>query len=131
LEILQAEIAIKFLMYAVVGFSGVLVDFGFTYVCKELLKFQKYVSNSIGFCAAVISNYFLNRLWTFKSQDPKLLSQFGNFALIAAVGLILNNLIIYVLNDKLKFNFYLSKAMAIGIVMIWNFFANYFYTFKA
>jgi len=34
------------------------------------------------------------------------------------------------LNEKLKMNFYLAKAIATVIVTIWNFGANTFFTFK-
>jgi hypothetical protein len=33
------------------------------------------------------------------------------------------------IHGKLKYNFYLSKLFAIGMVTIWNFFANYYITF--
>lgn len=126
---LSKEFIFKFLRFGVVGFSGIFVDFGLTWVLKERFKIHKYVANSCGFLLATVSNYFLNRYWTFQSHDPKAFEQFGKFFAIALVGLIFNNLIIYVLNDKLKINFYLSKVFAIAAVSLWNFFANYIYTF--
>ena len=62
-------IFLKFLKFGIVGFSGVIVDFGITYFCKEKLRIQKFVSNAIGFCVAASSNYILNRLWTFQSTN--------------------------------------------------------------
>ncbi|MEO8794365.1 MAG: GtrA family protein [Daejeonella sp.] len=125
----NADFFLKFVKFGVVGFSGIFVDFGITYLCKEKFKIHKYIANSLGFTAATISNYLLNRYWTFHSNDQNRITQFGKFFAIAMVGLILNNLLIYLFNDKLKFNFYLSKVFAIAIVSIWNFFANYLYTF--
>lgn len=126
---LSKEFVFKFLRFGLVGFSGIFVDFGTTYLLKEKLKIHKYIANSSGFLLATISNYLLNRYWTFQSQDPKAFEQFGKFFVIALIGLLFNNLIIYILNDKLKINFYLSKVFAIAAVSIWNFFANYIYTF--
>lgn len=126
---LTQEFIFKFLRFGAVGLSGTVVDFGITYLCKEKIKLHKYVANSLGFLIATISNYLLNRYWTFQSHDPQAFQQFGKFFAIAFVGLLFNNFIIYVLNDKLKINFYLSKVFAIGAVSIWNFFANYIYTF--
>lgn len=125
----NAEFFLKFVKFGVVGFSGIFVDFGITYFCKEKLKIHKYISNSLGFATATVSNYLFNRYWTFQSHDNEQLTQFGKFFGIAMIGLVLNNLLIYFFNDKLKFNFYLSKVFAIAIVSIWNFFANYLYTF--
>jgi putative flippase GtrA len=60
----------KFLKFGAVGFSGVFVDFGVTWICREKIRLNQYVANSTGFMFAVISNYTLNRIWTFQSQDP-------------------------------------------------------------
>ena len=126
---LSQDFIYKFIRFGLVGFSGIFVDFGTTYLLKEKLKVHKYVASSCGFLLATISNYLLNRYWTFQSTDPKAFEQFGKFFAIALVGLLFSNLIIYILNDKLKINFYLSKVFAIAAVSIWNFFANYIYTF--
>ena len=126
---LSQDLIYKFIRFGLVGFSGIFVDFGTTYLLKEKLKVHKYIANSCGFLLATVSNYLLNRYWTFQSTDPKAFEQFGKFFAIAIIGLIFNNLIIYILNDKLKINFYLSKVFAIAAVSIWNFFANYIYTF--
>ena len=42
----------QFFKFCVVGGSGVFVDFGITYLCKEWLKLNKYVANSLGFLCA-------------------------------------------------------------------------------
>ena len=63
-----------------------------------------------------------------RSEDRGAIHQFVG---ISAIGLILNNIIIYLLNDKCRLNFYLSKLVAIGGVTLWNFFMNYFFTFNA
>ena len=126
---LSQDLIYKFIRFGLVGFSGIFVDFGTTYLLKEKLKVHKYIANSCGFLLATVSNYLLNRYWTFQSTDPKAFEQFGKFFAIAIIGLVFNNLIIYILNDKLKINFYLSKVFAIAAVSLWNFFANYIYTF--
>ena len=128
---LRPDFIEKFLKFGVVGFSGIIVDFGITYVLKEKLRIHKYAANSAGFVMATISNYLLNRYWTFNTGDSAQFSQFGKFFGIAIVGLALNNLLIYLLNDKLKINFYVSKAVAVVIVSFWNFLGNYLYTFAA
>ena len=124
-----SEFAFRFLKFGGVGLSGLLVDFSLTWLCKEKLGLQKYVSNTIGFLAAASSNYYLNRIWTFDSHNPNILTQYGNFLIISTIGLGLNTLLIYSFHDRMKLNFYLAKLLAIGCVMLWNFLANYFFTF--
>ncbi|HCW07411.1 MAG TPA: glycosyl transferase family 2 [Cytophagales bacterium] len=119
----------KFLKFGVVGMSGMAVDFGITYFLKEKIKINKYFANTFGFFSAATSNFILNRLWTFQSADPQVTSQYFRFLVIAVVGVLFSNAIIYLLHERFKWNFYLAKLISIGVVLFWNFFANYFFTF--
>jgi putative flippase GtrA len=130
-EILSRAFLIKFLKFGIVGFSGLFVDFGTTYVCKEWLKIQKYIANSIGFTVAASSNYIFNRVWTFKSHDPNIAVEYTEFFIISLIGLAINNFVLWLILKRFKINFYLAKLFAIAVVTVWNFLANYFITFAA
>ncbi len=129
-EILTEEFFYKFLKFGLVGFSGLFVDYGFTFICKEWLKIQKFISNSIGFTLAASSNYVLNRIWTFNSTNPDIALEYTEFLVISLIGLALNNLILWLILKKFKINFYLAKLFAIAVVTIWNFLANALFTFS-
>ncbi|HNY02130.1 MAG TPA: GtrA family protein [Bacteroidales bacterium] len=120
---------LKFIKFSLVGFSGVFVDFGTTFICKEILKIQKYISNTFGFILAATSNFFLNRIWTFRSTNPNIMMEFTRFFLIALIGLFINLLIIWAMTGKFKVNFYLSKVVATVVVTLWNFLINAYFTF--
>lgn len=129
---IDPEFFTKFLRFGIVGLSGVVVDFGVTWISKEKLRFHKYLANTMGFCTATVSNYWLNKYWTFHATGQQaLLFEFSKFVGFALVGLLINTLVLYLLHGKMKFNFYLSKLVAIAIVSIWNFLGNYLYTFTA
>jgi putative flippase GtrA len=117
----------KFFKFIVVGFSGMIVDFSITILLKEKLKINRYISNSAGFTIAASSNYLFNRLWTFESNNPKVLVEYSTFFLISLIGLFINNLIIYMFEKKLKF--YFAKFLAIMVTSLWNFLANYYLNF--
>lgn len=119
----------KFLKFCVVGFSGTAIDFGLTWLCKEIFKVPKFLANAIGFVVAATSNYILNRTWTWGSTNEQVGVEYVKFFAVSLIGLGLNTLILYLFNEKLKLNFYLSKVFATGVVMLWNFFANNFFTF--
>jgi putative flippase GtrA len=121
----------RFVRFGIVGVGGMVVDFGVTWLCKEKLRWNKYISNSLGFILAATNNFIWNRLWTFESQNDAVIREYTSFVLIALVGLGLNNLIIYLLHERLHIHFYLSKLIAIGCVTIWNFTMNYVFTFRA
>ena len=128
-ELLNGEILLKFMKFGAVGISGLFVDFGVTFLCKEIIKIQKYISNAIGFTMAASTNYLLNRIWTFQSHDPGIALEFSKFFIVSLIGLGINTLILWLLVSKSRMNFYLSKLFAIAVVMIWNFLANLLYTF--
>ena len=120
----------KFLKFCIVGSSGMIMDFGTTWLLKEKVKINKYLANSAGFILAATSNYLFNRFWTFQSTDAHVGKEYISFVLISFIGLGITNLVIYVLTEKLKLNFYMSKLFAIGTVTIWNFSMNYLITFR-
>ncbi len=128
-DFFSAEILAKFLKFGLVGFTGLFVDYGFTWLCKEKLRLQKYLSNAIGFTLAASSNYFLNRIWTFQSTNPEVFLEYSEFILISLIGLILNTFILWQVVSRFKINFYFAKLFAIAVVTVWNFVANLLFTF--
>ncbi len=119
----------RFFKFVLVGFTGLFVDFGFTYLFKEKAKVQKYLANAMGFILAASSNYLLNRVWTFQSDNPEVLVEYSEFLLISLIGLGINTFILWLIVSKLHWNFYFAKLFAIGFVTLWNFFANALITF--
>ena len=72
-------IFLKFIFFALVGVSGLVIDFGLTYLNKEKLKLNKYLANGTGFFAAATNNFFLNRNWTFANTHPDVTGQYIKF----------------------------------------------------
>jgi putative flippase GtrA len=115
--------------FGIVGFIGMCVDFLITWLLKEKIRINKYIANSIGFTCAVINNFFLNLKWTFHTGGPNINIYFIKFILISIIGLGLNNMFVYLFNDRLSINFYVSKALAVVCVFVWNFAANNYFNF--
>ncbi|WP_082035942.1 GtrA family protein [Pedobacter lusitanus] len=122
---------LAFIKFGITGVSGLIIDFSLTWFFKDEMNFNKFVANGIGFTAAVVSNYIIHRNWTFKDNKSKTGMQFTAFFTVSLIGLFLNSAIIFLLNNMLFVNFYISKAAAIFIVFFWNFSANYFFVFKS
>ena len=118
----------KFLKFGIVGFTGLLIDFSITYFLKEKVKLYRYIANSVGFVVAASSNYWFNRLWTFKSTNSQIVLEYGSFLIISTIGLGINNLFLYLFEKRMRF--YYAKFCAIVMTTIWNFLANYFITFR-
>lgn len=92
----------------------------------------KQMAKAGSFVVSSAVNYFLNRTWTFRSTEKKMLSQALRFYLVASLGLILNNVIFYVITSPklLGLHDFLGLFIATAIVALWNYYANRRWTFK-
>lgn len=127
---MQATDFLRIIKFGLVGFTGLFIDFSITYLLKEKALINKYISNATGFTCAVISNFILNKYWTFNSYGNKsMTNQFFLFSAISVIGLCINSSIIMFLIKKKNMRFYLSKIIAVCIVFIWNFLMNNYITF--
>lgn len=124
------DLILKMVKFGIVGFIGMLIDFFITWLLKEKIKINKYIANSLGFTCAVINNFFLNLKWTFHTGGSNTNIFFIKFIIISVVGLGLNNMFVYLFHDRLKQNFYVSKALAVVCVFVWNFTTNNYFNFQ-
>lgn len=125
------ELIAKFSRFFVVGGISFSLDFSTTYLCKEKFKFNKYIANVTGFLLGAAFNFTANKLWTFNNHKMQIATQLGNYLTIALFALLINNLLIYILNDKMKVNFYVSKITAVVLLMFFNFIMLEKFTFAS
>lgn len=129
-KILSNQKLLQLARFIITGFVGLMIDFLFTWLCKDVFYWNKYVANGMGFSLAVFNNYILNRVWTFKSKETSIAKQFILFVAISLIGLVLSTTFLFLIHQKMQLPFYLSKALVVVIVFIWNYTANSIFTFK-
>lgn len=149
----EAERFTKFLF---VGTWGFIVDFGTLTFLVEVVELPQLVAentqfsataglvlaNTISFTLAVVSNFTLNRYWTYpESRSKRKRVQLPQFALVSVIGLVLNNLILALttpLFDQLLLwlpvspgigGYIPAKMLATVVVLFWNFFVNRYWTY--
>lgn len=123
----------QFVKFGIVGFSGLIVNtIIFTLLQHNTpvpMQHDRYNWNySIGFLSGGVSNYVLNRMWTFRSSGNAVLQgvQFIVVSGIAlAVGLGVSQLLVPHLGPGHK-SWFLATVSAIGV----NFFVNKYWTFR-
>jgi putative flippase GtrA len=137
----------RFMKFAVVGAFGAVVDFGVMNLLTHFTNISLVLAGTISFICAVISNFIWNRYWTYpESRSRPLLSQLGMFFLVNTAGVAIRIPILhYVEPPMMRFfeaplhishsnaEFYarnLTLATAVGIVMLWNFFVNRYWTYN-
>lgn len=123
----------QFVKFGIVGASGLVVNLVlFTllqHVTPVAEQTARYSFNySVAFLSGGVSNYFLNRIWTFRSSGHAVKQgfQFISVSLVAlVVGLVVTKLLIPQLGPGHRTWF---AATLCAIVV--NFFANKYWTFK-
>lgn len=139
---------IRFLRFAVVGVIGAIVDFGVMNLLTHFFQIPLIIAGTISFIAAVLSNFTWNRYWTYPdSRSKPLLRQLIEFTIVNAAGLLIRIPILAFLERPLYRFFiwlpvqmasfspeFLAKngtlAVAVVIVMFWNFFVNRYWTYS-
>lgn len=137
----------RFLKFAVVGTIGFGVDFLTFNLFRSGAGLSAELSSVLSFILAVISNFTLNRYWTYPdSRSKPVFSQLGQFGIVNIVGLLIRYSVFVVilapivqlfetanLNLPIPANIIgenVSLAIVVIIVMFWNFFANRFWTYN-
>ena len=137
----------RFFKFALVGTLGAVIDFGVMNLLSHFVDMDLVYAGTISFICAVISNFVWNRIWTYpESRSRPLLNQLGMFFLVNLAGIAIRVPILHYLEPPLlrffegifhtSYNsaeFYaknLTLAVAVGIVMLWNFFVNRYWTYN-
>ena len=121
---------IPFLKYCIVGVIGTAIDVLIVFLLVEFFSFNPLVAAVGGFLLAVSNNFFLNKIWTFRNKSSRYGRLYIKFLLVSGVGLCFTLLIMYLLWSVLGVYYLLAKVLTSGVVLIWNFLANKFWTFR-
>ena len=128
----------RFIRFVIVGAGGTILDFCLLSFFKEVILLPTLLANLISYSAGGISNFTFHKLWTYADSRRKwVITQFGQFTLVGATGLVLNTLLVVRLEAYFKqlpnhpVHPYLpAKFIAVLCVIIWNYFVNRYWTFR-
>jgi putative flippase GtrA len=135
---------------------GAIVDFGTFNLLNSILGLQSLIASVISFIAAVTSNFIWNRFWTYPDSRSKSVRQQAiQFALVNTIGLFIRTPVfalsetpmiriterllnilppsIYSQNTtqiQLVIGRNLALAVAVIIVLFWNFGINRIWTYS-
>ena len=116
---------VQLFRYGFVGGVAFLVDYGTLFLLTEYAQIPYLVSAAIAFVAGLVVNYLLSISWVFnQNRNEKPAKEFLYFTIIGVVGLLFNELIMYVATDLCHLHYMLSKIISTMIVFFWNFFAR-------
>ncbi len=130
-----------------VGAVGAVVDFGIMNLLSKFLGLTLTLAGTISFICAVTSNYLWNRYWTYPdSRSRPIFRQLTMFFIVNIAGLIIRLPILHFIEPPMRNIFArlawevpftpgfigknLTLAVAVGVVMLWNYFANRYWTYN-
>jgi len=138
----------RFVKFLIVGVISSFVDFGFMNLFTLLFNIPLIIAQGLSFLIAVLESFTLNRFWIYPdSRSKSQYNQFMQFFLINLVGIGIRTLLIpvfYRLINSILSNSSIelfsrlknvisqnaSLAIVVGIVLLWNFFANRYWTYS-
>ncbi len=119
----------RFIKFAVVGASGVIVNEGLLALFTEVYALAVPVAGAIAIEASILSNFFLNNFWTWKDSHEKSfrrrLVQYHSVSFIA--GLV--NYLILIGLTFLGLNHLIANLIGIAFATLINFILNNHWTF--
>lgn len=137
----------RFLKFAVVGVIGAAIDFGVMNLLTQAVGMPLVAAGTISLVCAVSSNFIWNRYWTYPdSRSRPVTQQLSMFFAVNIAGVAIRIPILHFIElpiiralERLHFRTPLSPeflarnltlAVAVGIVMLWNFFVNRYWTYN-
>jgi len=140
----------RFLKFAVVGSIGALVDFAVFNLLTRFLNVDPVLASVISFTVAVLNNFTWNRYWTYPdSRSKPLANQLTSFGIINVIGVAIRTPVFALVDGPLQrlyeslpflqifpfmtpefLGYNTALAIAIILVMFWNYFINRYWTYN-
>ncbi|MFC2028467.1 GtrA family protein [Chloroflexota bacterium] len=138
---------LRFIRFGFVGIIGAIVDFSIMNLLTRVFRFDLVSAGSISFTFAVISNFIFNRFWTYPdSRSKKIEKQLVMFFIVNIIGISIRIPILHFIepiisqtvgkismisaDQSIFLTNNITLAIAIVIVLFWNFFANRYWTYN-
>lgn len=126
--------AMHFLQFMAVGASGVVVNL-LTLTLLLALSFTEPLALAGGIAVSVITNFLLNRRFTFSyARDRNVWTQFAGFIAASGLGMVVNYLVALYMSQNVlpdgPASVYLGALTGIACGMIFNFLGNRYVVFR-
>lgn len=119
--------------FVIVGFINTGVDLGIYFMLTHWVPFfmdKLVLAKAISYPAGVINSFIWNKNWTFKSNTGYFNLQAMIFFVANLIGWGMNSLMMYIGLEIWHLPELICLALAIGIVLIWNFLVSKFIVFR-
>ncbi len=124
----------RFVRFCAVGSAGAILNLAVLYVLTELGLFYG-VAGLIAIEAGLLSNFVLNRSWTFKDRGvtgfKSTMAALGRDHAVRVVGIALNLAILLTLTSLFGVFYLLSQLIGLIVAVVWNYGGNQWWTWES
>ncbi|MGA2760630.1 MAG: GtrA family protein [Candidatus Cybelea sp.] len=119
----------QFVKFGIVGTSGMVVNFLVAHALEKTTALSWFTDFAIGFMVGGVSNYILNRIWTFGSRRNPFVEGL-QFLTVSALALIAGRIIFAIAQHYDVHHFTATWFVATLSGTFVNFFMNKYWTFR-
>lgn len=119
----------SFWLYALIGLSGVLLDYGAFLVLFNIAGVHEQIANALSTTLGITNNFTLNTLFNFRKRD-RLAVRFARFYLVGLAGIGLTFLLLHAFSGRLGVDPNLVKAGSLPLVLVLQYTLNKKWSFR-
>ena len=123
------KLAHQFTMFSAVGGVAAVGHYGTLIALSELADAAPVPASLAGFIVGGVISYLLNYRFTFRSTKQHR-EAVTKFLAVATTGFVLNGLFMWGLTGPANLHYLPAQLVATGLVLIWTFSCNRFWTFR-
>ena len=129
---IRSKRLVELIKFGIVGGSGVLVNMGLLFVLTRYLAVRLEIASVIAIETSILSNFFLNNLWTFKKRDTHVpfWTRLFRYHLVTGLAGIVNYLVLLLLVNTFGWHDMLSNLIGIAIGTFINYSLNSLWTWR-
>ena len=129
----SGHVSNQFMRFCLVGASGVGVNYLVMRAGYEVLALPYVLSSIAAFLAATVSNFTLNKIFTFRDPQKGLAfvcKQFGRYLSVTLIGLAINLGVLVALVEGMRLNPVAANLAGVLVATVSNFLGNKLYAFR-
>ena len=130
----SARFVSKAARFYTVGASGFFVNYLISLLFVDVVANLWYVqANIAGITVSIITNFFLNKIWTFEDRDfntKKTLGQLGKFFGFSSLGGLVQVGMVFALTESYGLEYPIALILGVLVAAFGNFILNKRFTFK-
>ena len=120
----------QFVIYGIVGVGVTLLKLLSLYILRDLFDMVTYLSVTISYIIAVVTHFFINKHYTFKVDEKKIINMMTvRYFIALAVAFIFYSANIWILNQVVELAFYFAVFISLFLSFIFNYFLYKKYVF--